>query len=100
MASGDRPFCPPIRIPVSVGCTITGRSFVGIPPTVGCTSFPEPLRRHHQIRGLHVHHRFKPPHFISAFSTSSCAVLLACGDVIEIPASGSISTNIVRAFST
>jgi len=41
---GWRPFCPPSRMPLSVGCTTTGRSLVGRPPMVGWTIFPDPFR--------------------------------------------------------
>src|SRR5580692_11588691 len=43
---------------------------------------------------------FSRPHLASAFSTSSCAVLLASGADVDMPASGSTSTTTVCASRT
>src|SRR5215467_14501577 len=98
---GGRPLWPPIRPPLSVGCTITGRLLVGSPPIVGWTIFPDPFRttttRSATPAFIAIRNR---PHFISAFSTSSRAFWLAIGEVVDVPASGSISTNTVSARRT
>src|SRR5882762_9848883 len=99
--SVERPCCIPMRMPLSVGCTITGRSLVGSPPIVGCTILPEPLRTVITKSAVCVSRTgVNRPHFISAFSTSSWAVLFARGEVAEIPASGSMSIKTVRALRT
>src|SRR5215472_33876 len=98
---GGRALWPPIRPPLSVGCTITGRSFVGSPPIVGWTILPEPFRttttRSASPAFIAIRNR---PHFISAFSTSSRAFWFAMGEVSDVPASGSINTNTVSALRT
>src|SRR5215469_979150 len=92
---------PPTRPPESVGSKITGRLFVGRPPIVVCAIFPFPLRTM-ITRSAEVAFwtSSKRPHFISAFSTFSCAARFAFGASGVTPAFGSISTSTVLACST
>src|SRR5580693_2024342 len=90
-----------MRIVLSVPCTITGRSFGDCPATVGFIACLSPFRTTMtRSAWLIVTVGFSRPHSISAFSTSSRAVLLPPGSFTGIAVSGSIITKTVCEFKT